>query len=247
MSDEGIVQAVFGRSMADLMAINPEIKASMSRRYPVNYDDFVNQIDIDFENIISNTESGKRHHLTKGEDELTQHLIDQLKVLYPSVHHDPQNGGHCDIYMEAKSADGTMLKWITEAKVWKGFDHVYGGLDEQLIRSYANGGVYNNKGGLIFYSKLATGGKFAMDQWHAGLLGEGVAISQLRSDGLRFTTVHKLNEGQGSEYTVRHYMIDVYHEPTQKALEKAKTKATEKLKAELRKEIESEALNKRAQ
>ncbi|WP_259556026.1 hypothetical protein [Vibrio harveyi] len=74
MSDEGIVQAVFGRSMADLMAINPEIKASMSRRYPVNYDDFVNQIDIDLENIISNTESGKQHHLTKGEDEIDSTL-----------------------------------------------------------------------------------------------------------------------------------------------------------------------------
>ncbi|MFA0173142.1 hypothetical protein AB4424_24490, partial [Vibrio splendidus] len=123
MSEEGIVQAVFGRSMADLMAINPEIKASMNRHNPASYNEFVSQIDTDLENIISNTESGKQHHFAKGEDELTQHLIDQLKVLYPSVHHDPQNGGHCDIYMEAKSADGAMLRWITEAKVWKGFEY----------------------------------------------------------------------------------------------------------------------------
>ncbi len=240
MSEEGIVQAVFGRSMADLMALNPEIKAVMRRNKPLTYEEFVEQINLDLENIITSTESGKQLHLSKSEDELTEHLIGKLKENYSSVHHDPQNGGHCDIYMETKSADGVMFRWITEAKIWKGFDYVYGGLDSQLLRSYANGGIHNNRGGLIFYSKLSSGGTFAMKQWHDGLKDKGITIEDRRSDKLRFTTNHQLNERQGADYSVRHYMIDVYHEPTQKALDKAKAKARDELKAKLRKELEDE-------
>lgn len=144
--------------------------------------------------------------------------------MYRSVHHDAQHGGHCDIYIEAADSNGHLYKWIMEAKLWKGFEYVYGGLDNQLLGSYAVGGVNNCKGGLIFYSKLVTGAKFAMDAWHDGLQAKGIIGDNKRIDGLRFGTAHKLNGGTGADFYVNHYCVELYHAPTEAKLAKAKVK-----------------------
>ncbi|MGE2268843.1 hypothetical protein ACME84_07160 [Enterobacter hormaechei] len=127
MSASPVEQIALGRgySMESIYANIPAIMEVLARTSPVTYDDFVNQIDKDLNNIISITESGRQHHYGKGEDAITEHLIVQLKQLYPSVHHDAQNGGHCDIYIEVKSTNGNLYKWVMEAKLWEGFEYVY--------------------------------------------------------------------------------------------------------------------------
>lgn len=217
-----------GYSMQSIYANIPAIMDLLARTSPVSYDKFVNQIDKDLNTIISITESGRQHHFEKGEDAITEHLIVQLKQLYPSVHHDAQNGGHCDIYIEVKSTNGNLYKWVMEAKLWEGFEYVYKGLDDQLLGSYAVGGVDNCKGGMIFYSKLASGASYAMTEWHDGLHGKGITISNLRSDKLRFDTAHKLNSGTGADFYVNHYCIDLYHKPTDQKSVKAERKKASK-------------------
>lgn len=201
-------------SMADILSMVPDFQDHIKRNKPISYDDFVEQINIDLNNIISNTESGKQHHFLKGEDEITEHIICQLKQLYPSVHHDAQQGGHCDIYIEVKNVRGELCKWVLEAKIWKGFEYVFSGLNEQLLKSYALGGVNNCNGGLMFYSKQKKGSKTIMDEWIEGLKKKSVYAINVRKDGLRFLTKHKLNSGHGSDYYVNHYCIDLFHEPT---------------------------------
>lgn len=211
-----------GNSMRDLLAISPEITDILNRRTPASYDVFTNQIDKDLNNIISVTESGRQHHYDKSEDELTEHLIVQLKQNYSSVHHDAQHGGHCDIYIETKGSNGELYKWIMEAKLWNGFEYVYSGLNDQLLGSYAVSGANNCKGGIIFYSQQPSGAKFFMDKWYDGLREKGININNKRSDGLRFATTHKLNSGTGGDFSVNHYCVDLYHAPTAAKLAKAK-------------------------
>lgn len=213
-----------GYSMLDLLAIAPEIMEQLKRHRPLSYDSFVDQIDKDLNKIISITESGRQHHLDKGEDAITEHIIVQLKQKYPSVHHDAQHGGHCDIYIEVTSSSNELYKWIMEAKLWKGFEYVYGGLNGQLLGSYAVGGMNNCRGGMIFYSKIPSGALYAMKEWQQGLEVKGVSINNIREDGLRFDTAHKLNDGTGSDFFVNHYCVDLFHAPTEAKLDKAKTK-----------------------
>jgi len=214
-----------GYSMQDICSIIPDVMDMLARQRPLSYDSFVCQIDKELNNIISVTESGRQHHLAKSEDEITEHIIVQLKQKYPSVHHDAQHGGHCDIYIEVKGSNGDLYKWIMEAKLWNGFEYVYSGLDEQLLGSYAVGGVNNCKGGMIFYSKLANGAKFAMDSWLEGLESKSITVKNKREDGLRFVTEHKLNGGTGADFYVNHYCIDLFHAPTKAKLDKAQIKA----------------------
>ena len=201
-----------GNSMKDLLIISAELADIFNRRTPASYDVFVKQIDKDINNIISVTESGRQHHLNKGEDAITEHIIVQLKRDYSSVHHDAQHGGHCDIYIETKGSDGSLYKWIMEAKLWKGIEYVYGGIN-------------NCKGGMIFYSQLKSGALYAMDEWHKGLEAKGIIINNKRKDGLRFDTEHKLNAGIGADFFVSHYCVDLYHNPTVTKLKKAQVKA----------------------
>lgn len=214
-----------GYSMKDFFAITPELENLLNRKTPSSYEVFVNQIDKDLNNIISITESGRQHHLTKDEDAITEHIIVQLKHLYASVHHDAQIGGHCDIYIEVTSSNGELYKWIMEAKIWNGFKYVYSGLNDQLLGSYAVGGIHSSKGGMIFYSRQPKGAKSCMDEWYQGLETKGIIINNKRQDSLRFDTVHKLNGGSGADFFVNHYCIELYHAPTQAKLDKAKAKA----------------------
>lgn len=215
-----------GYNMQSILALAPEIMEQLARHRPISYNDFITQIDKDLNNIISITESGRQHHFSKGEDAITEHIIVQLKQKYPSVHHDAQHGGHCDIYIEVTSSNGDLYKWIMEAKLWKGFETVYKGLDEQLLGSYAGSGINNCKGAMIFYSTLESGVKYAMSEWSQGLQDKGITALNARSDGLRFSTTHQLNDGVGAEFYVNHYCVDLYHAPTKAKIAKAVAKAS---------------------
>jgi hypothetical protein len=215
-----------GYNMQNIFAIAPQMMEQLARQSPLSYNNFVNQIDKDLNRIISNTESGRQHHLVKGEDAITEHIIVQLKQIYPSVHHDAQQGGHCDMYIEVNGSNNDLYKWIMEAKLWKGFDYVYKGLDEQLLGSYAVGGENNCKGGMIFYSNKKSGASHFMKEWYTGLNEyEDISVGDMREDGLRFDTTHQLNGGKGADFHVNHYCIELYHEPTQQKIDKAEAKA----------------------
>lgn len=221
-----------GYNMTNICSVIPGMMEQLARQSPLSYDAFVNQIDKDLNNIISITESGRQHHYDKGEDAITEHIIVQLKQKYPSVHHDAQQGGHCDIYIEVMGSNGELYKWIMEAKLWEGFEYVYKGLNNQLLGSYAQGGLNNCKGGMIFYSKLLTGSKYVMDEWHKGLEDKNITINSKRSDGLRFHTDHKLNDGIGADFHVSHYCVDLFHAPTKEKIEKAQAKSISKIKSD---------------
>ncbi|MCJ8514283.1 hypothetical protein MWG81_03175 [Proteus mirabilis] len=213
-----------GYSMENICALIPDFMEQLARKTPLTYDAFVQQIDKDLNEIISITESGRQHHLDKGEDAITEHIISQLKQKYTSVHHDAQHGGHCDIYIEAKSSNGDLYKWIMEAKLWEGFEYVYSGLNDQLLESYAVEGINNCRGGMIFYSKLKSGVSYAMKEWSKGLEDRNIIVSNIRQDNLRFDTNHRLNKGNGGIFIVSHYCVELYHALTDLKLAKAAVK-----------------------
>lgn len=220
MNNDLIIEHVVGESMGTILALNPQIKEMIERHQPRTYEQFVNRIYTDLENVISITEAGKQHHQAKGEDELTDHLLSQLGHLYPSALHDAQKGGHCDLHLQVKSQDGTLFTWIGEAKLWKGYQYGKKGLFNQLLDSYASGGNNVNSGGMIFYERTQQGPSYVMSQWKEGLQNDNVVINDIRSDNLRFSTTHNLNEGNGPIFNVRHFVVGLYHQPTQTNLKK---------------------------
>ncbi|EPZ2378693.1 MULTISPECIES: hypothetical protein [Vibrio] len=224
MQNDKIIEQVLEADMSTILANNPSIKALIERHSPTTYKQFVSRIYTDLENIISTTESGKQHHQTKGEDELTDHLLSQLVHLYPSALHDPQKGGHCDLHLQVRSPEGILFTWVGEAKLWGGYAYGRKGLFDQLLDSYASGGEHANQGGIIFYDNSPSGASFAMGQWKKGLQAENVQIEDEREDKLRFSTKHMLNEGNGPEFYVRHFVVGLYHKPTVEVLERKKRK-----------------------
>lgn len=240
MSSEQLKNALEerGYSMADIDRRIPEIMELLMRYTPTSYDDFVKQLDIDIENILSNMESACQNHYSKKEDETTEHIIAQLKLLYPSVHHDVQNGGHCDIYVEVKDTSSKICKWLLEAKRWSDVNWVGKGLFDQLIDSYAKGGKNKNRGGLMIYCHIKSGNSYVMKQWGSHLKGLGFTPESVDDDDdTRFVTSHMLNEGNGPKFHVKHYAVNLYHAPTAKAIEKAKEDQEQKLKAKHYKEF----------
>ncbi|MFG0886287.1 hypothetical protein [Vibrio sp. CJQ_6] len=218
--NDRIIETVLDNSMQVILSENQNIRALLERHSPSSYEQFVNRIYTDLENVISTTESGKQHHQAKGEDELTDHLLSQLVHIYPSAKHDVQKGGHCDLHIEVRSQDDVIYTWVGEAKLWGGYAYGRGGLFGQLLGSYASGGVNANHGGMIFYDLSSSGPEFVMGQWKQGLEAENITIIDERVDKLRFSTSHQLNDGNGPEFHVKHFVVGLYHQPAQKVLAK---------------------------
>ncbi|HFQ5435233.1 TPA: hypothetical protein ACGUMO_000846 [Vibrio vulnificus] len=223
-----ILETVLDADMNTILASNSEIKALIARHSPASYEQFVDRIYLDLENVITTTEAGKQHHQAKGEDELTDHLLSQMVHMYPSAQHDTQKGGHCDLHLQVRSRDGILFTWVGEAKLWDGYDYGHKGLFNQLLSSYASGGEYANRGGMIFYDKSPSGPTYVMGKWKKGLEDCNVQISDERKDKLRFSTTHMLNDGNGPEFHVRHFVIGLYHKPTQATLAKKLKRKTSK-------------------
>lgn len=225
-ANEQLIESVLGASMQTLMAASPDIRALIERSVPSTYEQFVRRIYIDIENVITTTEAGKQFHQGKSEDELSDHLLSQLVHMYPSAKHDVQKGGHCDIHIQARSSSGLIFTWVGEAKLWNGYQYGRDGLFDQLLGSYASGGEYDCHGGMIFYTSSPLGATFVMGQWKKGLEAEDVTVKDESKDKLRFSTSHMLNDGNGPEFHVRHFVVGLSHKPSQVALaKKAKKKA----------------------
>ncbi|HIF8866491.1 TPA: hypothetical protein ACX6DV_000384 [Vibrio cholerae] len=216
--NDQIIECALGVSMQRILSASPDIRALIERSLPTTYEQFVKRLYIDIENVISTTEAGKQFHQEKSEDELSDHLLSQLVHLYPSAKHDVQKGGHCDIHIQTRSADGIIYTWVGEAKLWRGYQYGREGLFCQLLGSYASGGQYDCHGSMIFYTKSPKGSAFVMGQWKNGLEAESIEIRDERQDKLRFSTTHLLNEGNGPEYHVKHFVVGLYHQPTQNTL-----------------------------
>jgi hypothetical protein len=184
--------------------------SDLVKRYTVSsMSDFVQQLYIDLEEAIQNTESNRhqvKEHFT--EDYVTTLLLTHLKALKYEATHDTQVGGHCDIFIKNPMKG---FQWIGEAKIWNGCQYVMGGWN-QLCTRYSSGTAMDSHGGILIYvnQKNASG---LLSDWKAHMKSSNIdslVIKDCPKNPLRFDSVHS-HTASGLPYNVRHFALVMYH------------------------------------
>jgi hypothetical protein len=143
------------------------------------------------------------------EDQLTYALSAPLLGMGFDISHSTNQGGHCDIVIEG---DYEAL-WLGEAKKYTGYGKLMGGY-QQLVDRYASGLSAQLNGGMIIYMFAAQAASM-MSEWRQYLedARTGLRSENIEGQSLQFRTVeaHKATE---QDLTVRHFIIPLFHEPT---------------------------------
>lgn len=155
----------------------------------------------------------KYRHLKKtlSEDQLTIEIVSNLTLLGIEADHDPQHGGHCDIVVKGSFR----FIWIAEAKIYSSYVWLDKGF-KQLATRYTTGVLGQDHGEVLIYCKAANA-KRKLDKWHEELKRRNVGICthlDPRGDPLSFWSIHK-HEVSGLDFTTRHKIICLHHEPLQ--------------------------------
>ncbi|QUM78822.1 hypothetical protein HWV00_21350 (plasmid) [Moritella sp. 24] len=222
-----------GYSMTDMLGMMDDTLRDLKRAKPLSYDDFVESINLDLENCISSTEGGKQHHHSTSEDGFTHELKIQLEKYYAFVAPEVEHGGHCDLYIQQKGKNGLVYRWFAEAKLWGGTSYCSGAL-KQALGSYATGNENANKAAVLLYMRKKESSTSLMKKWQKQLEDDGHSVTDTSNNGLRFNSNHNL-QGDGPEFTLRHYGISVYHQPSRDA----EAKKIKKMRKEMRAKIEA--------
>jgi hypothetical protein len=143
------------------------------------------------------------------EDALTVQIVQGLKLLGIQATHDQQNGGHCDITVEA--AD--QYYWIGEAKIHTGYNWLADGF-KQLSTRYGVAQPGRNKGEIIIYCKNKDA-RSVLENWAAKMRSDfpGTEIFEDNiGTSLRFRTQHKC-QSSGLNFYTRHRILPLYFKP----------------------------------
>lgn len=125
------------------------VKNFLKRRLASTYDEFRESLSDDLLSVISQLEENPQHYRTDTEDATTQRIIDMLKVMGYTAHHNRQSGGNVDITVEVTRRN---FKWLGEAKKFESVGDLREGY-LQLATRYRTGMDANGvlHGGLIGY------------------------------------------------------------------------------------------------
>ena len=183
-----------------------------------SYDDFVEQLYEDIDDLIYRMQAGRELRQTDSEDRLSADILSGLSQHGYIATPDSKTGGHVDISVTLGD-----FAWIGEAKK---DDNFYEGF-LQLTTRYvtASGNYLHNQGGLIFYMVKAPDARGKLDIWRNELAAKGDTCTDCSHNILAFYSTHKL-EGSGTNFKVRTMGVTLYHHPKDKS---ARISAAKKL------------------
>jgi len=190
----------------------PGLGRFASRNLVSTYDEFVNVLYEDIDQIISLIEENREINSKKCEDSLTIDIKNQLICMGYLASHDKKIGGHVDLAVERNN-----FKWLGEAKIHSAYDYLFEGL-LQLTTRYSNGSVNNDQGGLLIYIKKGDANS-VMVEWKARLSEkdlESLDIEWCEKNPLIFFSSHK-HDSSGLPYTIRHAPVILHFEPKDKS------------------------------
>jgi len=154
------------------------------------------------------------------EDQLTYALSAPLLGMGFDISHSTNQGGHCDIVVEG---DYEML-WLGEAKKYTGYGKLMGG-HQQLVDRYASGLAEQLNGGMIIYMFGAQAATMTAE-WRKYLedTRDGLRSETIENQPLQFRSIetHRATE---QDLTVRHFVIPLFHKPTDPEPPPARKKA----------------------
>ncbi|MEN8549773.1 hypothetical protein ABFW07_10215 [Acinetobacter soli] len=222
---------------------NPLVQQLIQRLNPNSYQDFLDLLYKDLDEIINDLQQDREALLKKFkacnddakifEDDVNNQIVRSLKYKCYNSAHDKFHNGHVDIHV---TIPGFEYTWLGESKIWNGVTYIDQGF-KQLNDAYSTGEDNDSAGGVLIYivdTQLTANAM--MEKWANSLLtydpssppnnvkGLGVYCEYPSNRKNSFISTHE-HPYSGLEYNVRHMSIYLRHDPTVKtAVKKKKVK-----------------------
>jgi hypothetical protein len=196
------------RSLKDLGELVPELGDFIRRIYPENYDQFIENLYIDIDNIIKKIQENPKVRQDDDEDRLTVDITDNLTHIGYKASHDEMIGGHADLVVRKKD-----YIWIGEAKKHSDYDWLWKGFN-QLTTRYTTGDTNQNNGGLLIYV-FGKNANRVMSKWQEFLTTQSLpdySWEPCKNRELAFFSKHT-HDKSGLSFRVRHMPILLYFSP----------------------------------
>ncbi|KAA3535647.1 hypothetical protein NLO83_20705 [Pseudomonas tremae] len=186
------------------------ITGSIRRATASTYDQFVDTLHSDLDDVIKRIQENPEVRAKDGEDRLTMEIVNILRAMGYNAAHETKIGGHTDLSVKGKNN----YLWIGEAKIHGAYDYLFQGF-QQLCTRYATGDAQQNRGALIIYIKNANSAQ-VIRNWQERLVTyelEDLTILPCKDrPGLAFDSSHKLVR-TGLAFGVKHIGVSLYFKP----------------------------------
>jgi hypothetical protein len=194
--------------MKNLGDINPDLANFATRQLAKTYDEFIEILYKDIDNVIYKIQENPELRQKDSEDRVTIDIVIGLKLLGYMASHDSKIGGHTDISVKKSN-----FLWIGEAKIYRGCKYLWGGF-LQLTTRYSTGDSTQRHGGIFLHIQQPNTKKI-MEDWKEFLLEKNLdeysdKICSLRE--LSFFSQH-IHERSGMLFQIRHMPIMLYFNP----------------------------------
>lgn len=188
------------------------IRLELQNLYNVSdsYSKFVDLIERAIDFIGKELAKNPKYQKGLSEDQITNQIVNSLRLIGFDATHDTENGGHCDIVIEACN----QMLWLGEAKMIKSKNNnwLYKGYN-QLYTRYSTGNDYQDRGGMIVYCFAPYMNKI-MNAWKDYLQNKypNIQIAPCKKYSLAFYSEQD-HIRTGRKFIVRHIPISFYFSP----------------------------------
>lgn len=193
----------------------PGGKNFVARMFAKTFDEFVDVLHQDIDEVIKAIESNPQRHAVEDEDGLTYFIATMLKQRYYRTCQGATRGGSVDLTVEGRHED---FVWTSEAKIFHSLSNLREGF-LQLHTRYSPANLLHDKSGLLIYIRRPDAAGL-MRTWRSEMPKLDfddieTADCSLRP-GLAFVSTHKSTRS-GLPATTRHISVSVYQDPLDKS------------------------------
>lgn len=199
------------------------IRHFLQRRLAATMEDFLEALHDDVVAIVSMLEENPHQYSDDTEDQTTQRLVDMLKCMGYTAHHNAQAGGNVDLTVEITRKN---FRWIAEAKKFGDVGDLREGY-LQLATRYKPGVAADGvaHGGLLAYLRRPDA-KGKMEAWKAHFLTLPIAAASKTKSCKRRGKLGFISEHPHADYgiplRVWHVCVMLNFEPKDASARSAK-------------------------
>ncbi len=207
------------RDLEKLQEYMPALAGFASRLLADTYDEFINQLYKDIDNIVFSKEENPELYEQDTEDRITIDIKNTLRILGYDASHEAKVGGHADLLVRKNK-----FLWIGEAKIHHSYDYLWEGF-QQLTTRYSTGDCNQKDGGLLIYIRNENA-KNVMDSWQLHLSSKELpdySSNPCLKRKLAFFSSHK-HPRTGEQFRVKHIGMTLYFNPKDKSAIKHRRK-----------------------
>lgn len=201
-------------SIADALRCDPDFLERLGRKYPRNYDDFIEGLYDDLMRVVADLEETRSVRQKDSEDRITLDICICLrqKSIYRATHNSDASGS-VDLAVESYSG---AYKWIGEAKIFYSVSAVLEGF-KQLTTRYSLAAPAN-RAGLFAYIKQPDAAS-CMSNWKVVLEQQQptpILRECSRKPALQFFSSHQ-HVSTGLPFEVWHVAVVLHYDPMDKS------------------------------